>query len=573
MSSDLRAFVSYRRQDSFMRRQDTGQPDDAFIKALHTALARAGFEHVFVDTDELDGIHTAEDFESRIHSEIVDCDVFVELIGKDWLTILQRHAEDANTNPEKAAPDILVREIRAAITLEKEIVPILIDGATMPQPGSLPPAIRRLTSRNAVSTTRDRATDTLVPEFIRLQRRISAYRIIGQGWRRAYIAAAVAAYSICAVVPHVVGVLEYGRPSWIGMSLIWSGFFLWPVLFLPLTLVALYRPITIIAQFAASATRSSERLRYLTPILLATALSILGALVEVLSSDQTPWTIRPTLGKPGCPTGVQNPRSPLSDLSSYDSAQALEPYYVDAFWLKNKCWPNVLFYLTVPAYERKVPEVYQVERRDRVQPGFRRVITFEYGAPLSWSFFAYIASFSVLIWLCAAGIVLSVFYFISSIRRPDDGLVLRTPSEDANLCLAYSFITLMIWIPFRMNTIYVKSLYLCADLNNCTLELRDYIRDIIFLLTLFIGYSVLTSQLLIKYRRITATLLGSLVTAFILVCGWAITRYGAEIANLASEWYVPVGFSIPVIILLYALWSQFDPTVVRFNDFRKDIEQ
>jgi hypothetical protein len=577
MSIGLRVFISYRRRDSFMRHAQTGELDTSFIETLKAAFVAAKFEHVFIDKDKQEGILSAEDFESKIHNEITECDLFVELIGKDWASILQQHIADAKADPKKTSPDILVREIRDAIALEKEIVPILVDGAMMPPRGILPKAIHRLTSRNAISTASDTPVDALVPEFVRLQQRILSRRILGQGWRRNYIDAALVAYSICAIFPHVIGMLEYGRTAWIGMALIWSGFFLWPVLFLPLALIALYRPITTVAQFAASAPRPGERLRYLTPLILATGLAFLATLVEVISPDQVPWTIRPSLPQPGCFSGPPSPQSPLADLSSYDSTKALENHYADAFWLKDKCWPNALFYLTIPVYERKAPEAYRTERRDRIQPAFVRVLKTEYGAPFSWSYFVYGASFFILIWLCAAGIVLSVFYFISSIRRPDDGSVLNTPSEDANLCLAYSLITLMIWIPFRMNTVYIKSLYLCADINECGalsggLEPKAYIRDIMLLLTLLIGYLFLTSRLLVRYRRISAALLGAAILILIIASGAAMMRYSAEVANLASEWYVPVGFSIPVIVLLYALWSQFDPTVVRFNDFRREIE-
>src|ERR1700720_3084346 len=35
----------------------------------------------------------------------------------------------------------------------------------------------------------------------------------------------------------------------------------------------------------------------------------------------------------------------------------------------------------------------------------------------------------------------------------------------------------MVWVPFRMNTIYFKHLYYCADLRQCSLSADHYLYD------------------------------------------------------------------------------------------------
>ena len=62
-----------------------------------------------------------------IHRAISDCDLVIVLIGRNWLDILRQRM----ANRER---DMVVREIRAALKMDKEIVPLLVDGATMPLP-------------------------------------------------------------------------------------------------------------------------------------------------------------------------------------------------------------------------------------------------------------------------------------------------------------------------------------------------------------------------------------------------------------------------------------------------------
>jgi hypothetical protein len=59
----------------------------------------------------------------------------------------------------------------------------------------------------------------------------------------------------------------------------------------------------------------------------------------------------------------------------------------------------------------------------------------------------------------------------------------------------------MMWIPFRMNTVYIKKIYFCPDLLNCEFHLGNYQNDIVLGIMFFIGYVYLTIGLLRKFQR------------------------------------------------------------------------
>jgi hypothetical protein len=168
---------------------------------------------------------------------------------------------------------------------------------------------------------------------------------------------------------------------------------------------------------------------------------------------------------------------------------------------------------------------------------------------------------------------MSVFYVTVQIRRPSDDAVLRLPSEDAYLCLTYSFVTLMVWVPFRMNTIYFKNLYFCETLEQgCKVNPVLYLNDWVLGTMLLIGYVFLTVGLLVKYHRLVLGLLSAAAVATIILGAFAVFRFSADIAQLTDLWQFYVGLSIPSIVIMVALWYQFDPSVVHFNDFKKEIE-
>ncbi len=128
-----RIFVSY-------RQQDTAWPASALYERL---VMRFGEQQVFKD---IDNIKIGEDFVQKITEEVESCDILLALIGKSWL---QSH-EDGGLRISE--PDDFVRlEIKTALDRAVMLIPILVDGASMPTAESLPSDIRALVRRQALA--------------------------------------------------------------------------------------------------------------------------------------------------------------------------------------------------------------------------------------------------------------------------------------------------------------------------------------------------------------------------------------------------------------------------------------
>ena len=128
-----RIFISYRRQDS------------AYPAGwLYDRLAEQyGPDQVFKDVDS---IELGDDFVETITNAVGSCDILLALIGQEWLDIA-----GADGTRRLDDPDDFVRlEIEAALEREVLLIPILVDGATMPRGDQLPPSIAALVRRHAL---------------------------------------------------------------------------------------------------------------------------------------------------------------------------------------------------------------------------------------------------------------------------------------------------------------------------------------------------------------------------------------------------------------------------------------
>jgi hypothetical protein len=91
----------------------------------------------------------AKTFAKSIISAIERTDVVLAFIGKNWTA--QRSDSDAARIWD---PDDYVRaELSAALARPILVIPILVDGARMAEPDLLPPDIRAITKRNALTAT------------------------------------------------------------------------------------------------------------------------------------------------------------------------------------------------------------------------------------------------------------------------------------------------------------------------------------------------------------------------------------------------------------------------------------
>lgn len=128
-----RIFMSYRRADT---RTITGRLYDRLEIAF-------GSENIFKDVDD---IPIGHDFRQVLEREISKCDVLLAIIGREWASSTegqhQRRIDDED--------DFVRIEIEAALKREDVlVVPVLVEGATMPSPNDLPGYLRELAFRHA----------------------------------------------------------------------------------------------------------------------------------------------------------------------------------------------------------------------------------------------------------------------------------------------------------------------------------------------------------------------------------------------------------------------------------------
>lgn len=131
-------FISYRRADSASA---AGRIDDQLV-------ARFGRATVFKDVDS---IPPGVDFARYIEDAIQQSAVALVIIGPRWLTAsvgpFQRRLDDP--------ADFVRIEIETAARLGVLIIPLLVDGATMPSAARLPTSLRLLASLNALPVRPD----------------------------------------------------------------------------------------------------------------------------------------------------------------------------------------------------------------------------------------------------------------------------------------------------------------------------------------------------------------------------------------------------------------------------------
>jgi hypothetical protein len=126
-------FLSYRRDDS---RSATGRLADG----LQTAFGR---DQVFRD---LDAIPPGEDFEAALARAIGGARVMLAVIGPRWTEL--RGADGRRRIDDPA--DVVRREIEAALEARLPVIPILDEGARMPDAAILPPSLAPFARHQAV---------------------------------------------------------------------------------------------------------------------------------------------------------------------------------------------------------------------------------------------------------------------------------------------------------------------------------------------------------------------------------------------------------------------------------------
>ena len=131
--------LSYRREDT------------AWIAGrVHDRLKdHFGEDNVFMD---IDSIPFGLDFREHIQDSLNRCDILVAIIGPRWAT-----PDEGGKLRLTDETDWVRIEIEAALAKKIPVIPVLIDGTTLPAPADLPEGLRNLAFRQAapVDSARD----------------------------------------------------------------------------------------------------------------------------------------------------------------------------------------------------------------------------------------------------------------------------------------------------------------------------------------------------------------------------------------------------------------------------------
>jgi tetratricopeptide (TPR) repeat protein len=201
-------FINYRRDDS---------PGTA--GRLHDRLAQTfGRNNLFMDVDH---IPAGVDFTEYLHGQVAACDVFLAVIGPNWLNAKDERGRRRFDNPD----DFVTIEIAAALARNIRVIPVLVDGARTPKADKLPDSVRPLVRRNAVEVRNTQfgrdaeALATKVREALEVARPVTrrwpsmatagAWLMVPGRWRM------VAGSAMALMLMGWIGLYQTGVPVWV----------------------------------------------------------------------------------------------------------------------------------------------------------------------------------------------------------------------------------------------------------------------------------------------------------------------------------------------------------------------
>jgi serine/threonine protein kinase len=133
-----KVFICYRQEDSS---DVSGRIHDHLVGAL-------GSDSVFKDVDS---IPLGANFKTYLESVVNSCLLQLVVIGRQWLDVRDeggdRRLEDAS--------DWVRIEIEAALARDIPVIPLLVQGASMPKPRQLPPSLQELAYLHGAAIRRD----------------------------------------------------------------------------------------------------------------------------------------------------------------------------------------------------------------------------------------------------------------------------------------------------------------------------------------------------------------------------------------------------------------------------------
>jgi hypothetical protein len=201
-------FINYRLDDSM-----------SAAGRLHDRLAQTfGRDSLFMDVDH---IPAGVDFVEYLNSQVTACDVFLAVIGPNWLDAKDDDGRRRFDNPD----DFVTIEIAAALARNIRVIPILVDGARTPKADKLPDSVKPLVRRNAVevrNTHFGRDVEALVNK---VHEALKSARSVTRRWPFLASAAAwimvpgrwrlVAGSATALLLVGWVGLYQVGVPVWV----------------------------------------------------------------------------------------------------------------------------------------------------------------------------------------------------------------------------------------------------------------------------------------------------------------------------------------------------------------------
>ena len=124
--------ISYRREDSA---DVTGRIYDRLIQVFPQSVFR-----------DVDSIPLGVDFRTYLDEQVAKCNVFLAVIGRDWMKAKGRKGKSRLEDPG----DFVRIEIESALKRQIPVIPVLVQGAKIPETQRLPASIQELSYRNGI---------------------------------------------------------------------------------------------------------------------------------------------------------------------------------------------------------------------------------------------------------------------------------------------------------------------------------------------------------------------------------------------------------------------------------------
>jgi hypothetical protein len=208
-------FINYRRDDS------SGTAGRLYDRLTQTF----GRERLFMDVDH---IPAGVDFVTYLNTQVGACDIFLAIIGPDWLNAKDHYGRRRLGNPD----DFVSVEIATALVRNIRVIPVLVDGAHIPTADELPESIKPLARRNAIEVRNahfGRDAEVLVDEVreglqsphkwsrflasaAALLRRLGRWRVVGGGVAGILLGGWIALYQM-GPLPWVAWALSTNQPA------------------------------------------------------------------------------------------------------------------------------------------------------------------------------------------------------------------------------------------------------------------------------------------------------------------------------------------------------------------------